>query len=71
MSLALDIIVIIMIIMYSFMCYFSTEIGAHSPSQSKEQNTVKRNFPEHAHTCTHAHTHTHIQRERQQDSWKR
>ena len=30
------------------------QTGAHSPSQSEEQNTVKTNFREHAHT--HART---------------
>ena len=35
------------------------QIGAHSPSQSKEQDTVKTNFHEHAHTHARTHTHTH------------
>ena len=33
------------------------QIGAHSPSQNEEQNTVTTNFCEHA--LTHTHTHTH------------
>ena len=61
MSLALDIIVIIMIIMYSFMCSFSTEIGAHSPSQRTKHRTNPRACTlARARTHTHTHTHTHM-----------
>ena len=55
----------IIIIMYSVMLFL--HIGAYSPLQSKEQNTVKTNFRKdtytgtrtHAHTRTHTHKHTH------------
>ena len=59
-GLALDIIVIIMIIIYSFMCCFSTEIGAHSPSQRTKHRTNPRACTlARAHAHTHTHTHTH------------
>ena len=34
--------------------------GAHSPLQSKEQNTVKTNFHKHTYRHTHTHAHTHM-----------
>ena len=48
---------IIIIIMYSFMCYLSKlEHIAHC--KAKNQSTVKTNFMR-AHMCAYRHTHTH------------
>ena len=47
---------LIIIILYSFMCYFSKmEPIAHY--KAKSQNTINTNFHEHRYTHTHTHTH--------------